>query len=117
MNQVPEFPSALSRAQKILARTNHAFLYVLLIIYPLSGWASLSAYEGEFPIFFFGLDAMPRVVPQAAADDFFNYEFFAVIHRWCWRVGAVLLGLHVAAALWHQFILRDGTLRRMWSGK
>ena len=117
MNQVPEFPSALSRAQKILARTIHALLYVLLIVYPLSGWASLSAYEGEFPIFFFGLDAMPRVAPQAAADDFFNYEFFAVIHRWCWRVGAVLLGLHVAAAVWHQFILRDGTLRRMWSGK
>lgn len=116
-NQVPGYPAALTRAQRILARTNHVLLYALLFIYPLSGWASLSAYEGEFPIFFFGLDNMPRLVPQVAADDFFNYEFFAAIHRWCWRIGAVLLGLHAGAALWHQFVMHDGTLRRMWSGK
>jgi len=116
-NAVPELPGTLAGSQRILARLNHVALYILLLIYPLSGWASLSAYEGEFPIFFLGWDAVPRLVPQVAEDATLNYEFFADIHRWCWRVGAMLLGLHVVAALWHQLMVRDGTLRRMWSGK
>jgi cytochrome b561 len=110
-------PESLSNYQRWLARGTHLILYALLLIYPLSGWASLSAYEGEFPIFFFGWENAPRLVPQVAADDFFNYEFFAVVHRWCWRIGAFVLSLHVLGALWHQFSLRDGVLRRMWSGR
>ncbi len=86
-------------------------------VYPLSGWAALSAYEGEFPIFFMGWDAVPRIVPQVQESDTFNYEFFALIHRWCWRVGALLLGLHVLAALWHGYVARDGVLRRMLTGR
>jgi cytochrome b561 len=115
-NSTPRLPESLVSYQRWLARATHLILYILLIVYPLSGWASLSAYEGEFPIFFFGWENAPRLVPQVTADDFFNYEFFAVIHRWCWRVGAAVLGLHVLGALWHQFVLHDGVLRRMWNG-
>jgi len=113
---VPGLPSALARYQRWLARSTHILLYVLLIAYPLSGWAALSAYEGEFPIFFLGWDAVPRLVPQAAADAVLNYEFFAAIHRWCWRVGAAVLGLHIYGALWHQYVAKDGVLKRMWRG-
>ena len=112
----PELPASLAAYQRWLARLTHVSLYLLLFIYPFSGWASLSAYEGEFPIFFFGWDSVPRLVPQAAADAFFNYEFFAIIHRYCWRVGALILALHVIGAFWHQFVARDGVLKRMWSG-
>jgi cytochrome b561 len=115
-NGRPEMPATLRAYQKWLARLTHITLYILLVIYPLSGWASLSAYEGEFPIFFLGWDSMPRVVPQVAADAMFNYEFFAEVHRWCWRIGAGILSLHVFAAAWHQFFVRDNTVRRMWSG-
>ena len=48
----PALPASLESYQRWLARLTHICLYLLLIIYPLSGWASLSAYEGEFPIFF-----------------------------------------------------------------
>lgn len=116
-NPTPELPASLVAYQRWLARGTHVLLYALLIVYPLSGWASLSAYEGEFPIFLFGWDSMPRIVPQVAEDAVFNYEFFATIHRWCWRIGAAVLGLHVFGALWHQFIARDGILRRMLMGK
>ena len=115
-NPVPPLPVSLEKYQRVLARVTHFSLYGLLIIYPLSGWASLSAYEGEFPIFFFGWDDVFRLVPQVAEDAFFNYEFFAVIHRYCWRIGLVVLGLHVLGALWHQYVARDGILRRMWAG-
>ena len=116
-NRTPELPASLVEYQRWLARGTHVLLYALLIVYPLSGWASLSAYEGEFPIFLFGWDSMPRIVPQVAEDAVFNYEFFATIHRWCWRIGAAVLGLHVFGALWHQYIARDGILRRMLMGK
>ncbi len=112
----PALPASLVSYQRWLARLTHICLYLLLVIYPLSGWASLSAYEGEFPIFFFGFDDVPGIVPQATEDAFFNYEFFAEIHRYCWRVGAGILGLHVVGALWHHFVAKDGILRRMWAG-
>jgi cytochrome b561 len=115
-NPVPALPGSLERYQRWLARVTHLCLYGLLIIYPLSGWASLSAYEGDFPIYFFGWDNVFRLVPQAAEDAVFNYEFFAQIHRFCWRVGLVILGLHLLGALWHQFVAKDGVLRRMWFG-
>jgi cytochrome b561 len=115
-NPTPDLPANLAVYQRHLARTTHAFLYLLIFVYPLTGWAALSAYEGEFPIYFFAWDSVPRIVPQVAEGETFDYAFFAEIHRLGWRVGAVLLGLHVLGALWHQFVARDGILRRMWRG-
>jgi cytochrome b561 len=117
LQPVPELPGRLPPWQRRLARLTHGMLYVLLLVYPLTGWAALSAYEGEFPIFLFGWSEVPRLVPQAAADAFFNYEFFAIIHRACWRIGAALLLLHVGAALWHHYRAHDGVLLRMLTGK
>jgi cytochrome b561 len=116
-NPTPGLPAALTNYQRWLARATHVLLYVLLIVYPLSGWSSLSAYEGEFPIFFFGWDNMPRLVPQVVEEATFNYEFFATIHRWCWRIGSAVLGLHFVGALWHHYIAKDGILQRMLFGR
>jgi len=117
LNPVPGLPAHMAGWQRTLARLTHGCFYLLLLVYPLTGWASLSAYEGEFPIFLFGWSGMPRLVPQAAADAFFNYEFFAVIHRACWRIGALLLLAHAGAALWHHFRAGDGILLRMLKGR
>ena len=113
-HETPDLPQSLVTYQRWLARATHVCLYALLFVYPLSGWASLSAYEGEFPIFLFGWDSVPRIVPQVAEGELFDYEFFAEIHRACWQVGAAVLGLHIIGALWHQFVARDGLLARMW---
>lgn len=115
-NPTPELPPALVSYRRFLARLTHIFLYVLMIIYPLSGWSALSAYEFEFPIFFFGWDNVPGIVPSVAEGQMFDYPFFAKIHRSLWRIGGVILGLHVTAALWHQFVAKDGVLRRMLKG-
>ena len=112
-NPTPEMPRGLASYQRFLARVTHVFLYALLFAFPLSGWATLSAYEGEFPIFFFGWDAVPRLVPQAVDGSHAPYEFYAAIHKACWRIGAGVLGLHVLGALWHHVALKDNVLRRM----
>lgn len=115
-NRTPDLPASLRTYQRYLARFTHVMLYVIMVVYPLSGWAALSAYEGEFPIFFFGWDSVPRIVPQVAEGEPFDYPFFAEIHRNLWRSGGLLLALHVAGAGWHQFVARDGVLRRMLPG-
>ncbi|MEO7387289.1 MAG: cytochrome b [Gammaproteobacteria bacterium] len=116
-NPTPELPAGLVAYQRLLARLTHVFLYGLLFAFPLSGWAALSAYEGEFPIFFFGWEHVPRLVPQALDGSHAPYEFYAEIHETCWRIGAVVLGLHVVGALWHHVVAKDNVLRRMLRGK
>ena len=115
-NPTPDLPVNLAAYQRYLARATHAFLYMLMFAYPLAGWAALSSYEGEFPIYFFGWDDMPRIVPQVTEGERFDYPFFAGIHRLGWKVGGVILSLHVAGALWHQWVAKDGVLQRMWRG-
>jgi cytochrome b561 len=115
-NPSPELPGALLAWQRFVARVTHIALYALLFLFPLSGWAALSAYEGEFPIFFFGWDHVFRIVPQAAEGSPFNSDLFGEIHETCWKVGALILLLHISAALWHEYIRRDGALSRMWRG-
>jgi cytochrome b561 len=115
-NPSPELPGALLAWQRFVARTTHISLYALLLVFPLSGWAALSAYEGDFPIFFFGRDDVFRIVPQASPGSPFNSDLFGEIHESCWKVAAVILLLHISAALWHEHIRRDGVLSRMWRG-
>ena len=45
-NPTPALPPGLAAYQRALARLTHVFLYALLFAFPLSGWATLSAYEG-----------------------------------------------------------------------
>jgi cytochrome b561 len=111
-NPTPAMPAGLAAWQRFTARATHVFLYALLLTFPLTGWAALSAYEFDFPIYFFGIEHMPRIVPQADGTHA-PYEFYAEIHEACWRIGALVLGLHVVIALWHHFVARDEVLRRM----
>ena len=95
-----------SRVVRILAGLTHIALYALLIGLPLLGWA-LSSAEGK-PVHFLGL-TLPALV---SADE----DLADTLQAWHLNAAWVLLGLvslHVAAALWHHFVLRDGVLRMM----
>lgn len=116
-NPAPGLPAGLPAWQRLVARATHAALYALLLAFPLSGWAALSAYDGEFPIFFFGWDDVWRIVPRAAPGSFLDSDLFGGIHEACWKVGAGILLLHVSAAAWHGWVRRDGVLARMWRGQ
>lgn len=115
-NPTPGLPPALAAYQHLVARATHGLLYALLFVFPLTGWAALSAYDGEFPIFFFGWDDVFRIVPQAKEGSPWTSDLFGEVHETCWKVGAAVLGLHVVAALWHEYVRRDGVLTRMWRG-
>ncbi len=65
-----------------------------------------------FPIVWFGLWPLPNFVPADPALA----EALKPWHMISAYTLATLIALHIAAALKHQFIDRDGLLRRMLPG-
>jgi len=93
--------------QQRIALVTHGALYVLMAAVPLSGWLMSSA-KG-FPVVYLGVLALPDLVPKDRALG----EVLQVLHQTLAFSLAGLIVLHVAAALKHQLINRDATLRRM----
>jgi len=99
-------PGAWTRRAAVLVQVG---LYALLIGVPLVGWGLLSA-EGE-PIPFFGLD-----LPPLAGTDEGLAETLEELHEIGGQIGYGLIALHAAAGLFHHYLRRDNTLRRMLPG-
>ena len=93
--------------QKGAAHLNHWGLYLMLLVVPILGYVGISLYPA---LDIFGLFSLPGVVAP-------NQDAAARVLYWHW-LGALsivlLVGVHVAAALFHYFIRKDGVLRRMW---
>ena len=85
----------------------HGLLYVLFFAVPLAGWAYSSA--AGFPVVLFGVLPLPDFV---GADRELS-EALKPLHRWLAYTLAAVVVLHVAGALKHHFIDRDGLLLRM----
>jgi cytochrome b561 len=103
----PPEPTTLPPALRRLGRLTHGFLYLLLIAVPLMGWANASSRDWNVTLF--GVVPMPPLAPTDSPIGHALGDWHAVF---AWVLLA-LVGLHVAAALFHQFVLRDGTLDRI----
>jgi cytochrome b561 len=93
--------------QKRAADLLHALLYVLIFAVPLSGYFYTLA--AGVPVVYFGLFELPVLIDANPALK----PVLKEVHFWLNMTLATGVGLHVAAALKHQFIDRDGLLRRM----
>ncbi len=89
----------------------HGLMYALFFIVPLVGWAYSSA--AGFPIVLFGVLPLPDFV---GADKALS-ELIKPWHEISAFALAGLVVLHVAAALKHHWIDKDGLLQRMLPGK
>lgn len=94
--------------QKLAARANHVLFYVVLIVIPLSGWLASSAAGRDFA--WFGLFDWP-LLPVGGGREIAMR--FMSLHELVVKALYVLIGLHVLAALKHQFVDRDNVLHRM----
>ncbi len=90
------------------AHLTHLGLYALFFAVPLVGWAYSSA--AGFPIVWFGVLPLPSFVPA----DKELAELIKPWHAYLAYAMALLVALHVAGALKHRFVERDGLLSRMW---
>lgn len=107
----PPLPADIPTLQKFVASATHFALYVLLIVQPIVGWVATSAYRA--PITVFWLFVLPPIWPEnrALSEQLFKLHWLAGL------LTALLICAHVAAALHHHFIRRDGLLPRMWRGR
>jgi cytochrome b561 len=103
----PALPADLPEPMKIAAQLTHYALYALMIAMPLLGWAMLSA--AAYPVVVFGGVRLPVILAQSAslhtllwdAHFYLAFAFFGLIL------------LHVAAALFHALVRRDGVFQTM----
>ena len=103
----PPADLAMPAWQATAAHATHHLLYALFFIVPLVGWAYSSA--AGFPIVWFGVLPLPDFVPVDKALA----EAIKPWHERTAMLMAALVLLHVAGALKHRFIDRDGLLDRM----
>jgi cytochrome b561 len=93
------------------ARVVHWLLYALLFVVPILGWVNAS-YRG-FPVSLFGLIELPKLLATRTPGFGWTGDVHGLLANY---LMLALVGLHVAAGLYHYFIRRDGVLQRMLPG-
>ena len=107
----PALPSALAGWEKALSKTAHGLFYILLIGLPLGGWLWMSTYGQQAAVSMFGLFDMP-VLPVEGNKALGDLAHEA--HEIGGTAMLVLVILHIAAAMKHQFVDKIAFLQRMW---
>jgi cytochrome b561 len=88
-----------------MASVTHYSLYVIVFLMILTGWSTGWLISGAF---------QPHGEPLP--NTFAVFPTFRA-HAALATLLAILIAGHLAAALYHQFVLKDGLFRRMWFGK
>lgn len=92
--------------ENVFAKIMHLALYAFMIFMPLAGWVILSAEGHGVP--FFGLE-LPALIDKNESVA----EQVEELHKLVGEIGYYLIGLHVLAGLFHHYIKRDNTLKRI----
>jgi cytochrome b561 len=103
----PPLPPKMPAWQRDAARLAHWVLYALLLAIPLSGWLYSSAVG--VPTVYLGLWQLPDLVGKDKALA----EALKLAHKSLNFTLLALVVVHVAAAIKHHFVDRDGLLTRM----
>lgn len=106
-NRPPAPPASMPQWQVKAADATHALLYLLIFAVPLTGYLYTTA--AGVPVVYLGLFQIPAAFEPNAEWK----PVLKAVHYWLNMVLAAAVALHVGAALKHQFIDRDGVLRRM----
>ncbi|MFC0180986.1 cytochrome b [Thorsellia kenyensis] len=104
--QTPAITPPMTKFFRVASKAGHHTLYLLFLIQPIIG-VFFRAYDGR-SWSFIGMEINPFV----PVDEDFSYVLRDVHDT----VGLIILGLialHVTAALFHHYFLKDNTLKRM----
>ncbi|WP_025886113.1 cytochrome b [Asaia prunellae] len=106
----PALPKTLAPSARKLASSTHFLLYVGQILSPLSGWALASASSLALPLSLFGFFDWPLF--PFPSDGRFE-EPLRTLHHWAgWILAGIIAG-HIAAALWHGLVRKDGVFSQI----
>lgn len=103
----PALPSSLPIPMKLAAEASHYILYALMIVMPLLGWAMLQT--SDYPIVLVGGVRLPQLLRQSDG----LHTLFWDAHRYLAFLFFAVVLMHIAAALYHAFVRRDGVFTAM----
>lgn len=100
-------PDNMPGWQTALSHITHLALYLLVFVMTILGWAA--ANSRGWTVYIAGIVPLPALAPTGSAwaheaGDIHNFLVYVLL-------GFIIL--HVAGALYHQFILRDRVMQRM----
>ena len=107
----PPLPADLPGWQVLVAKASHVLLYALMLSLPLLGWGMISA-AGD-PVMLGSSLQLPAILPA-------NAQLFAVLRKAHGYLAYLLFFTvlaHLAAALFHGWVRRDGVLQSMLRGR
>ena len=110
INETPAHPAGIPAWQRASAAFVHGAIYVAVFVQVVSG--ALAVATGGKAIAFFGLFSI--TLPVAKDRD--SHELWEEVHEAGWMAVAALVAVHVLAALYHHFVLRNDVLKRMTVG-
>jgi len=105
----PPLPADLPEPMKLAAHLSHYAFYGLMIAMPLIGVGMLSA--AAYPVVLFGAWHLPPILPHS---DSLHATLWTAHFYLAFAFSALIL-LHVAAALFHALVRRDGVFEAMAS--
>jgi len=105
----PALPASMPAWESTLAKINHVLLYACLVAMPAVGF--LASNFTKYGVKYFGIPIGPFFAEDQAMRD--NLQQVHEILSW---LLGVLVIVHVAAALKHLLIDRDGVFQRMLPG-
>lgn len=105
----PAYPASMKRYEVVGSKSLHGLFYLLLVGLPITGWLAFGEAVSRLPALsattFYG--AIPVPAPPVTS------RLFGEMHGLGSNLAMALIGLHVLAALKHQFIDKDSILSRM----
>ena len=107
----PPLPAELPAVQVLAAKLSHVLLYALMFILPVVGWAMISA-AGD-PVMLSSSLQLPSILPANPT----TFAFLRKAHTYLAYLLFLTVLLHLAAALFHGWIRRDGVLQSMTGTK
>lgn len=106
----PALPADVGVFSRRFSSPVHLALYGLMFVTPILGFVTFIYHGRAFDLGLFKIDFGIKSDKAVfhPTEDIHGYLAYALFG---------LAGLHGLAALWHQFIIRDHVLGRMWPGR
>ena len=103
-NPTPVLQNSVFPGQKVIAKLNHIFLYITILVITISGTLK-KLYNGEeLDMFFFNLEIK---------DNFEMAEIFYEIHIIGNYTLIALITLHISAVIIHKMLFKENLLKRI----
>jgi cytochrome b561 len=106
VNVKPALPLDMPRWQRLASRLVHELLYLFIIAMPLAGWVGSSS-AGKPP----HIGDIALGLPIDKNKELIDTAFY--MHGVFAYCIIILVCVHIGAALFHHYIRKDNTLRRM----